>query len=137
MISDVEGAGEVAGLGAAVGACGADNGTWWWGCNACRCVGGAPACTRLWCGLTDLPARGRAARGAPRAARAARLLARRPRPAARRLRARRAAPGPRAAGARRARGASVLGAAARAGRRAGRRAGPARARRRAASDAAV
>ncbi|CAG9565824.1 unnamed protein product [Danaus chrysippus] len=35
------------------GACGADNGTWWWGCNACRCVGGAPSCTRLWCGLPD------------------------------------------------------------------------------------
>ncbi|KAH9642320.1 hypothetical protein HF086_009684 [Spodoptera exigua] len=35
------------------GACGADNGTWWWGCNACWCEGGAPACTRLWCGLPD------------------------------------------------------------------------------------
>lgn len=35
------------------GACGADNGTWWWGCNACWCDGGAPACTRLWCGLPD------------------------------------------------------------------------------------
>ncbi|XP_046971483.1 protein serrate [Vanessa cardui] len=35
------------------GACGSDNGTWWWGCNACRCVAGAPACTRLWCGLPD------------------------------------------------------------------------------------
>ncbi|CAB3249637.1 unnamed protein product [Arctia plantaginis] len=35
------------------GACGADNGTWWWGCNACWCDAGAPACTRLWCGLPD------------------------------------------------------------------------------------
>ncbi|XP_053613363.1 protein serrate isoform X1 [Plodia interpunctella] len=38
---------------AAPGACGADNGTWWWGCNACWCGGGVPACTRLWCGLPD------------------------------------------------------------------------------------
>ncbi|XP_037294179.1 protein serrate isoform X1 [Manduca sexta] len=33
--------------------CGSGNGTWWWGCNACWCSGGAPACTRLWCGLPD------------------------------------------------------------------------------------
>ena len=46
----VEGAVEA---GDAPGACGAGNGTWWWGCNACRCVGGAPACSRLWCGLPD------------------------------------------------------------------------------------
>ncbi|CAH0728713.1 unnamed protein product, partial [Brenthis ino] len=48
--SGVEGAAE---SGDTPGACGADNGTWWWGCNACRCVAGAPACTRLWCGLPD------------------------------------------------------------------------------------
>ncbi|CAG5004744.1 unnamed protein product [Parnassius apollo] len=55
----------IAGLGvegadveAAPAACGADNGTWWWGCNACRCVAGAPACTRLWCGLPDCLAPG-------------------------------------------------------------------------------
>ncbi|XP_041969343.1 protein serrate-like [Aricia agestis] len=40
------------------GACGADNGTWWWGCNACRCTDGAPACTRLWCGAPDCLAPG-------------------------------------------------------------------------------
>lgn len=39
--------------GEAAGACGAEGGAWWGGCNACRCVGGAPACTRLWCGLPD------------------------------------------------------------------------------------
>ncbi|KPJ17071.1 Protein jagged-1b [Papilio machaon] len=38
--------------------CGADNGTWWWGCNACRCAAGAPACTRLWCGPPDCLAPG-------------------------------------------------------------------------------
>ncbi|CAK1547547.1 unnamed protein product, partial [Leptosia nina] len=43
----------VGGTAGSVGECGADNGTWWWGCNACRCVSGAPACTRLWCGLPD------------------------------------------------------------------------------------
>lgn len=37
----------------APGACGAEGGAWWGGCNACRCAGGAPACTRLWCGLPD------------------------------------------------------------------------------------
>ncbi|KAL4720618.1 hypothetical protein ACJJTC_005501, partial [Scirpophaga incertulas] len=39
-------------------ACGAANGTWWRGCNACRCgvgtgAAGGPRCTRLWCGLRD------------------------------------------------------------------------------------
>ncbi|CAH0594416.1 unnamed protein product [Chrysodeixis includens] len=41
------------GAGGEPGVCGADNGTWWWGCNACWCDAGAPACTRLWCGLPD------------------------------------------------------------------------------------
>lgn len=42
------------------GACGADGGAWWWGCNACRCVRGAPLCTRLWCGVPDCLAPGAA-----------------------------------------------------------------------------
>ncbi|XP_045532882.1 protein serrate-like [Pieris brassicae] len=40
------------------GACGAENGTWWWGCNACRCARGEAVCTRLWCGLADCLAPG-------------------------------------------------------------------------------
>ncbi|XP_038206571.1 protein serrate, partial [Zerene cesonia] len=43
---------EAAAVAGTSGAC-IDNGTWWWGCNACRCVAGAPVCTRLWCGLAD------------------------------------------------------------------------------------
>lgn len=44
--------------GEGAGTCGAHNGTWWWGCNACWCGAGAPACTRLWCGLPDCRAPG-------------------------------------------------------------------------------
>lgn len=52
--SDSEGGADgEGGAGGEPGVCGADNGTWWWGCNACWCDAGAPACTRLWCGLPD------------------------------------------------------------------------------------
>ncbi|KAJ8714307.1 hypothetical protein PYW08_007927 [Mythimna loreyi] len=51
--SGAEGGAPESGAEGEPGVCGADNGTWWWGCNACWCDAGAPACTRLWCGLPD------------------------------------------------------------------------------------
>lgn len=51
-LDEEEGTGETEPEVGVAGLCGADNGTWWWGCNACWCAGGA-VCTRLWCGLPD------------------------------------------------------------------------------------
>lgn len=51
-LDEEEGAGETEPEVGVAGPCGTDNGTWWWGCNACWCAGGA-VCTRLWCGLPD------------------------------------------------------------------------------------